>query len=80
MAASSRARFTSSLLNKWYFDELYDFLFVRRLSSGRLFWKDGDGTVIDGLGPTALLRRRIAVAERRSRCSPVMSITTPSPC
>jgi NADH-quinone oxidoreductase subunit L len=40
------------LLNKWYFDELYDFLFVRpAFWLGRLFWKRGDGTVIDGLGP-----------------------------
>ena len=42
------------LLNKWYFDEIYDFLFVRpALWLGRLFWKGGDGFVIDGLGPTA---------------------------
>ena len=40
------------LLNKWYFDELYDFLFVRpAFWIGRLFWKQGDGAVIDGLGP-----------------------------
>ena len=32
------------LLNKWYFDELYDFLFVRpAFALGRLFWKGGDG-------------------------------------
>ncbi len=36
-------------LNKWYFDELYDFLFVRpAFAIGRLFWKGGDGAVIDG--------------------------------
>ena len=40
------------LLNKWYFDELYDFLFVRPAKwLGHLFWKGGDGSVIDGLGP-----------------------------
>jgi NADH-quinone oxidoreductase subunit L len=40
------------LLNKWYFDEIYDFLFVRpTLWLGRLFWKGGDGFVIDGFGP-----------------------------
>ncbi|RMF01670.1 MAG: NADH-quinone oxidoreductase subunit L, partial [Alphaproteobacteria bacterium] len=40
------------LLNKWYFDELYDFLFVRpAFALGRLFWKQGDGRIIDGLGP-----------------------------
>jgi NADH-quinone oxidoreductase subunit L len=40
------------LLNKWYFDELYDRLFVRpAFAIGRLLWKKGDGAVIDGLGP-----------------------------
>jgi NADH-quinone oxidoreductase subunit L len=40
------------LLNKWYFDEIYDFLFVRpALWLGRLFWKGGDGFIIDGFGP-----------------------------
>jgi NADH-quinone oxidoreductase subunit L len=40
------------LLNKWYFDELYDFLFVRpAFWLGRSLWKKGDGTVIDGFGP-----------------------------
>jgi NADH-quinone oxidoreductase subunit L len=40
------------LLNKWYFDEIYDFLFVRpTMWLGRLFWKGGDGFVIDGFGP-----------------------------
>ncbi|MBA3325567.1 MAG: NADH-quinone oxidoreductase subunit L, partial [Rhodobacteraceae bacterium] len=37
------------LLNKWYFDELYDRLFVRpALWLGRLLWKKGDGATIDG--------------------------------
>ena len=37
------------LLNKWYFDELYDFIFVRpAFAIGRLFWKGGDGAIIDG--------------------------------
>jgi NADH-quinone oxidoreductase subunit L len=36
-------------LNKWYFDELYDWLFVRpALAIGRALWKGGDGAVIDG--------------------------------
>jgi NADH-quinone oxidoreductase subunit L len=40
------------LLNKWYFDELYDFLFVRSAKwLGRFLWKKGDGYVIDGFGP-----------------------------
>ena len=37
------------LLNKWYFDEVYDFLFVRPARAlGRLLWKGGDGKIIDG--------------------------------
>lgn len=37
------------LLNKWYFDEIYDFLFVRPASAiGRFLWKRGDGNTIDG--------------------------------
>ena len=37
------------LLNKWYFDELYDLVFVRPARIiGRFLWKRGDGNVIDG--------------------------------
>jgi NADH-quinone oxidoreductase subunit L len=37
------------LLNKWYFDELYDWLFIRPAKwLGNFLWKKGDGTVIDG--------------------------------
>ncbi|WFE74404.1 NADH-quinone oxidoreductase subunit L [Roseinatronobacter sp. S2] len=37
------------LLNKWYFDEIYDFLFVRPAKAvGTFLWKKGDGKVIDG--------------------------------
>jgi len=37
------------LLNKWYFDEIYDAILVRpALALGRLLWKRGDGAVIDG--------------------------------
>jgi NADH-quinone oxidoreductase subunit L len=40
------------LLNKWYFDEIYDVLIVRPvLWLGRLLWKGGDGWLIDGFGP-----------------------------
>ena len=38
------------LLNKWYFDELYDWLFVRPANAiGRMLWKKGDGGTIDGI-------------------------------
>ncbi|WP_299812643.1 NADH-quinone oxidoreductase subunit L [uncultured Roseibium sp.] len=46
------------LLNKWYFDELYDFIFVRpAMWIGRMLWKKGDGTVIDGFGPNGVAAR-----------------------
>jgi len=53
--------------NKWYFDELYDFIFVRPARwLGRVFWKQGDGWFIDGFGPNGVAARvldtsRIAV-------------------
>ena len=38
------------LLNKWYFDELYDFLFVRpAFRLARFLWQTGDATIIDGV-------------------------------
>ena len=37
------------LLNKWYFDEIYEFVFIRPASwLGSFFWRRGDGTIIDG--------------------------------
>ena len=37
------------LLNKWYFDELYNVIFVKpALWLGNFLWKKGDGAVIDG--------------------------------
>ncbi|MGE0749935.1 MAG: NADH-quinone oxidoreductase subunit L [Variibacter sp.] len=50
------------LLNKWYFDEIYDFLIVRpTIRLGRLLWKRGDGTIIDGLGPDGISARVVDV-------------------
>jgi len=53
------ARFTATfrglyqfLYNKWYWDELYDRLFVKpSFWFGRLFWKTGDEGTIDRFGP-----------------------------
>ncbi len=46
------------LLNKWYFDELYDFLFVRSAKAlGRFLWKKGDVAVIDAYGPNGIAAR-----------------------
>ncbi len=50
------------LLNKWYFDEIYDFLLVRpAMRLGRLFWKGGDGFIIDGFGPDGVSSRVLDV-------------------
>ena len=38
------------LLNKWYFDELYNSIFVQpAIRLARLFWQVGDATIIDGV-------------------------------
>jgi len=50
------------LLNKWYFDELYDVLFVQpAMRFGRFLWKRGDGTVIDGLGPDGIAKTALVI-------------------
>jgi NADH-quinone oxidoreductase subunit L len=50
------------LLNKWYFDELYEVLFVRTAKwLGRLLWKGGDGWLIDGFGPDGVSARVLDV-------------------
>jgi NADH-quinone oxidoreductase subunit L len=56
------------LLNKWYFDELYDWLFVRpAMMIGDGLWKQGDGAVIDGLGPDGVAALTRDVARQASR-------------
>src|SRR4051794_25328323 len=46
------------LLNKWYFDELYELIFVRPAKwIGYQLWKKGDGFVIDGFGPDGVSAR-----------------------
>ena len=53
------------LLNKWYFDEIYDFVFVRPAKwLARLFWKGGDGFVIDGFGPDGVAANVMRVTKR----------------
>jgi len=50
------------LLNKWYFDEIYEFLFVRPAKRlGLLLWKGGDGWLIDGFGPDGVSTRVLDV-------------------
>ena len=43
------------LLNKWYFDEIYNFIFVQQIKKiGLFFWKIGDENTIDRYGPDGL--------------------------
>jgi len=50
------------LLNKWYFDELYEAIFTRPAHRiGRFLWKKGDGATIDGLGPDGVAARVIDI-------------------
>lgn len=64
LAAQHRGLY-AFLLNKWYFDELYDLLFVRPAKRlGHFLWKTGDGTVIDGLGPDGVSARVVDVTNR----------------
>ncbi len=47
--AANQAPLYNFLLNKWYFDELYDVVFVKPASAiGNLLWKRGDQGTIDG--------------------------------
>lgn len=53
------------LLNKWYFDELYDLIFVRpAFWIGKLFWQGGDLGTIDRFGPDGIAARVIDVTGR----------------
>jgi NADH-quinone oxidoreductase subunit L len=56
------------LLNKWYWDELYDFLFVKpAFALGCILWKRGDEGTIDRFGPNgvaALVQRYSDLAVR----------------
>ena len=56
--AARRGMLYTFLYNKWYFDEFYDLLFVRpTMALGRMLWKVGDGTIIDGFGPDGVAAR-----------------------
>ena len=54
--------------NKWFFDELYDFVFVKGTKAvGDLFWKIGDVKIIDGLGPNGAAWASLKSAARLSK-------------
>jgi len=63
--AKSQDALYQFLLNKWYFDELYDRIFVRpAMWIGRVLWKVGDGRIIDGCGPDGVSARVLDVTGR----------------
>jgi NADH-quinone oxidoreductase subunit L len=67
MAAKKGVLYTF-LYNKWYFDELYGFLFVRpSMWIGRKLWKVGDGRIIDGIGPDGVAARVLDVTRETVR-------------
>lgn len=46
------APFYRLFYRKWYFDELYDYVFVQQSKFlGKMFWLGGDKAIIDGVGP-----------------------------
>ena len=53
------------LLNKWYFDEIYDLIFTRPAKAiGSFFWHKGDGKIIDGYGPNGFAKIIKIISER----------------
>ena len=51
--------------NKWYFDELYNLIFVKgAMKLGHIFWKRGDENIIDRYGPDGVSAAVVKVAEK----------------
>ena len=66
--AANKGIVWSFLYNKWYFDQVYDFIFVRGAKGlGDLFWKGGDQKLIDGLGPNGMAAVSALVGKRLGR-------------
>jgi NADH-quinone oxidoreductase subunit L len=56
------------LLHKWYFDEIYDAMFVRPANLlGRGLWRSGDGALIDGVGPDGVAAAALDLARWATR-------------
>ena len=56
------------LLNKWYFDELYEAMFVKPAKSvGSFFWKKGDVGIIDKFGPDGISKLIKIISDKAGR-------------
>ncbi len=56
------------LLNKWYFDEIYDYLFVNPAKKiGSFFWKRGDVGLIDKFGPDGISKLIKIISDKAGR-------------
>jgi NADH-quinone oxidoreductase subunit L len=54
--------------NKWFFDEVYEFLIVKNASRlGRVFWFAGDQNTIDRLGPDGSAKASVNIAHVLSK-------------
>ena len=57
--------FYDFLLNKWYFDELYNFLFTKPIKIiGNFLWFKGDIKIIDGYGPNGFAKIIKIISDR----------------
>jgi NADH-quinone oxidoreductase subunit L len=66
--AARRGFVWSFLYHKWWFDELYQMVFVNGAKAlGDLFWKTGDKALIDGLGPDGVAATSYAIGEAAGR-------------
>ena len=66
--AKSYAPLYRFLLNKWYFDELYDFIFVKNIKRiGGFLSSFGDKKIIDGFGPDGIASSISYFAKQASR-------------
>ena len=53
------------LLNKWYFDNLYNFIFVEPIKKiGLFFWKKGDIDTIDYYGPDGISKLIKSISDK----------------
>jgi len=53
------------VFNKYYFDELYNLVFVRGANClGRILWKTGDDRIIDGYGPNGVAAAVVRLGQR----------------